>query len=146
MTRPGTSTFLRRWIINTLGVLLAANMVRGIQCDSIVGLLAASLLLGILNAVLKPIMVFFSLPFLLVSMGLFLLIINAMLLYLVGWLVKPFHVASFGAAFWGALIISIVSWLANWFTGGNASPSGIGRRRRPGSSHSQDGQGPIIDV
>ncbi len=146
MTRAGASTFLRRWVINTLGVLLAANMVRGIQCESIIGLLAASLLLGILNAVLKPIMVFFSLPFLLVSMGLFLLVINAMLLYLVGWLVKPFHVASFGAAFWGALIISIVSWLANWFTGGNPPNAGVGRRRRPSSPHPHDGQGPIIDV
>ncbi len=146
MTRRAVSTFLRRWLINTLGVLLAANIVRGIQCDSVPGLLAASLLLGIFNAVLKPIMVLFSLPFLLVSMGLFLLVINATLLYLVGWLVKPFHIASFWAAFWGALIISIVCHLANWFTGSGPSASGTARRRGPGASRPENGQGPIIDV
>jgi putative membrane protein len=146
MISPGATTFLRRWLINTLGVLLAANVVQGIQCDSIPGLLAASLLLGIFNAVLKPILVLFSLPFLLFSLGLFLLVINAILLYLVGWLVKPFHVNGFWAAFWGALIISLVSHLANRLTGQTNIRATVRRGGRGQPPDHDRGQGPVIDV
>ncbi len=138
--------FLQRWSINTLAVLVAANVVRGIRYDNLTGLLVASLLLGILNAFVRPIMLLLSLPLLVLTLGFFTLIINAMLLYLVGWLVRPFHVESFWAAFWGGLVISFISLLANSMLGIGHARIEVkrGRSTRPGRK--DDGGGPIIDV
>src|SRR3954463_15338685 len=112
-----TKTFLQRWVITALGVLVAANVVPGIQYDTALGLFLASLLLGVLNAVIRPVMIILALPLLLFTLGLFILVINAVLLYFVGSLLKSFHVETFGAAFWGALIISIVSLFSNILLG-----------------------------
>jgi putative membrane protein len=136
--------FLQRWLVNTLGVVVAAHVIRGIQYDTAVGLLVASLLLGILNAFLRPLMIVLALPLLIVSLGLFMLVINALLLYFVGWLVKPFHVETFGAAFWGALLISGISMVANWILGPSEIVIRKTDRKPPGPS--QDGGGPVIDV
>jgi len=108
-----------------------------------VDLLIASLLLGILNAVLRPVLMFVALPLLIVTVGLFTLVINAVLLYFVGLLLQPhFHVDSFWSAFWGALIISVVSLVLNTMTGtGNSRVQVRGRRRPPGNGH-----GPVIDI
>src|SRR5579872_1107572 len=73
--------FLKRWIITTVAVLVAASLVPGIHYDSIEGLIIATLLLGFLNAVVRPVLIVLSLPLLLVTLGLFLLVINALLLY-----------------------------------------------------------------
>ena len=142
-------SFLQRWIITTLGVLVAANVVPGIHYDTALGLFLASLLLGVLNAVIRPIMIILALPLLVVTLGLFVLVINAGLLYLVGSLLKTFHVDSFGAAFWGALIISIVSLFSNTLLGTKnpnirITRSGGRPGRRPGPP--TDGGGPVIDV
>jgi putative membrane protein len=138
--------FLQRWVITTLAVLVAANVVKGIHYDSIGGLLAASLLLGILNAFLRPIMLLLSLPLLILTLGLFTLVINALLLYFVGWLVQPFHVESFWAAFWGALVISLISLVVNSMLGiGNARVE-VNRGRKASPKRKDDGEGPIIDV
>jgi putative membrane protein len=146
MSSPSkTTSFLQRWAINTLGVLVAANVVTGIHYDTYVGLFLASLLLGILNAFLRPIMIVLALPLLLFTLGLFILVINAVLLYFVGGLLKPFHVDSFGAAFVGALIISLVSLVVNWLLGTNESRIRVTRTRRP-PSDPPGGSGPIIDV
>ena len=146
---PALKSFLQRWLINTVGVLIAAHIVRGIRYDTILGLLIASLLLGALNAFVRPFLLLLSLPLLIFSLGLFTLVINAFLLYLVGWMVDSFHVATFGSAFWGSLIISVVSLVANSLTG--AGKSRIRYQRQRGSPPSpgkpdDDGQGPIIDV
>ena len=109
--------FLKRWAITTLAVLVAANVVKGISYDHWTGLLVATLLLGFLTAFLRPLLMFLSLPLLILTLGLFTLIINAALLYFVGWLVKTFHVASFGAAFLGGVVISLVSLPLNLITG-----------------------------
>jgi putative membrane protein len=138
-------TFLQRWLVNTLGVVAAAHVVRGIGYDTVPGLIVASLLLGILNAFIRPLMIVLSLPLLIFTLGLFLLVINALLLYFVGWIVGTFHVASFGAAFWGALIVSLVSFVANWVLGTNRVRVQYSRRRRP-PPRPRDGGGPIIDV
>jgi putative membrane protein len=138
------SSFLQRWVITTIAVLAAAHVVDGIRYDSIFGLVVASLLLGILNAFVRPVMLLLSLPLLVFTLGLFTLVINAVLLYLVGQ-IKDFHVDSFGAAFWGALIISLISMVANALLGGNKDP-----RARPGGSPRRPprdtGSGPVIDV
>jgi putative membrane protein len=139
--------FFQRWAITTLGVLVAANVVNGIRYDTKAGLIVASLLLGVLNAFLKPIMLLLSLPLLIFTFGFFALFINAFLLYLVGQVVKSFHVATFGAAFWGGVLISITSLSANLLLGSadgrvvlRRGSQNSGPRRPPG------GNGPVIDV
>jgi putative membrane protein len=127
-----------------LAVLVAAHLVRGISYDSFTGLLIASLVLGVLNAFLRPLLLLLSLPLLLFSLGLFVLVINAFLLYFVGWLVKSFHVASFGAAFWGALVISLVSMLVNSLMGPETGK--VSQRPPPDTKRPDDDGGPVIDV
>ncbi len=140
-----TKAFLQRWVVTTLGVLIASNVVPGIDYDTALGLFLASLLLGVLNAVLRPILIVLALPLLLVTLGLFILVINALLLYFVGSLLKSFHVASFGAAFWGALVISIVSMGANLILGTGEAKVQIRRGRNP-RPPPPGGSGPVIDV
>ena len=117
-------SFLQRWLINTVAVMVAAKIVPGIECDSITGLFTASLLLGIFNALLRPLLWLLSLPLVIVTLGLFTLVINALLLYFVGSLVKSFVVADFRAAFWGALVISLVSMVLNLITGDSRVDNG----------------------
>jgi putative membrane protein len=138
--------FLQSWAINTVAVALAAMILhRHIQYDTNLNLLFASLLLGILNAFVRPILMLIALPLLIFTLGLFTLVINALLLYLVGTLLAPhFTVDSFGFAFLGALIISLVSIALNALTG-NARISV--KRRPPGPpNNSGGGNGPVIDV
>ena len=137
--------FLQRWAITTLSVLVAANVVKGIRYDNVGGLLVASLLLGILNAFLRPVMLLLALPLLILTLGLFTLIINAMLLSLVGSLVRPFHVDSFSAAFWGSLVISIVSLVVNLLLGTNQIKVETRQQKRPPGG-GDGGNGPVIDV
>ena len=133
-----------RWLTNTVAVMVAANLIKGIECKTPSGLLVASLLLGILNALLRPLLVLLSLPLVIFTLGLFTLVINALLLYFVGSLVKSFVVADFWAAFWGALIISFVSLILNTLTGtGGTRVEFRSGKRRSGRG---DGDGPVIDV
>ncbi len=131
-----------------MGVLVAAQIVPGIQFTP-KGLILATLLLGILNAIVRPIMIVVSLPLVLLSFGLFLIVINALLLYWVGHL-KEFHVASFMDAFWGSLIISLISLVLNALMKSDGSRPRQQRRSEPPPppppSRRDDGQGPIIDV
>jgi putative membrane protein len=143
--KPAFREFLQRWLINTLAVLVAAHVVPGIHYTTATGLLVATLLLGVLNTFLRPILMLLSLPLLIFTLGLFMLVINALLLYFVGWLVKSFHVADFWAAFWGALVISLVALFLNSLTGTGSARVEIRReRRRP--PRDGDGGGPVIDV
>jgi putative membrane protein len=137
-------SFLQRWLINAVAVMVAANLVKGIEYQSLGGLLVASLLLGIFNTLLRPLLVLLSLPLVIFTLGLFTLVINALLLYFVGSLVKSFVVANFWAAFWGSLIISFVSLILNTLTGTGGSRIEFRRgKRRPGRG---DDDGPVIDV
>src|SRR5258706_15464316 len=115
---PAMKSFLQRWVINTLAVLVATYMVHGIHYDKALDLFVASLLLGILNAVLRPLLLLLSLPLLILTLGLFMLVINALLMLVVSTLLKPhFYVDGFWPAFWGAFVISVVSLFLNTFTG-----------------------------
>jgi putative membrane protein len=137
--------FLQSWLINTLAVLTAVYVVKGIRYEQPLDLIMASLLLGILNSVLRPLLMLLALPLLIVTLGLFMLVINALLLYFVGNLMRPhFQVDTFRNAFWGALIISIVSVVLNTLTGAGSSRIRIERRRSPPGG--RGGDGPIIDV
>ena len=138
--------FLQRWIVITVAVLITTHIVHGIHYDTWQGLFIATLILGLLNAFLKPVLVFLSLPLVIVTFGLFTVVINAVLLFLVGRL-KDFHVDSFGSALWGAFIISIVSLLLNSLTGTGNSRIQIRRGKAgPPSKKNDDGGGPVIDV
>ncbi len=140
--------FLQSWIINTLAVLVAAMILhKHITYDNQPqNLLIAALLLGILNAFVRPILMLIALPLLIFTLGLFTLVINALLLYLVGALLQPhFQVDTFGYAFIGAIIISVISVALNVLTG-NARVSVQRRPPGPPNDKSDGGNGPVIDV
>jgi putative membrane protein len=138
--------FIRSWVINTLAVLIAVYIVPGIHYGKLLDLLVASLLLGVLNAFLRPILVLMALPLLVFSLGLFLLVINALLLYFVGFLLRGhFYVDSFWAAFWGALIIGFISLILNSLTRRGSSRILFHRGPPPGPDRGGGG-GPVIDV
>src|SRR5437588_3375211 len=114
----GLKRFLQSWLINTLAVLVAVYVVNGIHYEKPLDLCVASLLLGILNAVLRPVILFLALPLLIFTLGLFLLVINSLLLYFVGLMLRPhFFVDDFLFAFLGALIFSIISLIFITLTG-----------------------------
>ena len=114
MNSPIAQLFVR-WLVLALGVMLATKIVPGIACDDGVTLLTVVVLLSFLNAILKPLLVLFTLPFILVTMGLGVVLINALLFLLVGRLVSGFHVDGFWAAFFGSLVVSITNLLVSSF-------------------------------
>jgi putative membrane protein len=147
--QPGTKKILRflgSWIINTAAVALTVIILRDHirYGDKLSNLLIASLVLGILNAFVRPILMLIALPLLIFTLGLFTLVINALLLCLLSVLLPFFHVDGFGYAFLGALIISIISVVLNALTG-NARVT-VQRRRPPPPGNKNDGNGPVIDV
>ncbi len=97
------------WAVLALGVMLATKVVRGITCDDGATLVAVVLLLSLFNAILKPVLLLFTLPFIFLTLGLGVIVINALLFYWVGRLVDGFHVASFWSALGGALIVSFTN-------------------------------------
>lgn len=111
--------FLFRWAITTVSVMVASAFIPGIRYDSVAALLGAALLLGILNAFVRPVLLLLSAPFILVTLGIFIFVINGLMLLLVQSVVGGFHVDSFGSAFWGAVLIGIVSWLLSAFFRGS---------------------------
>jgi putative membrane protein len=144
---PKLKKFIQSWLINTLAVLVAVYIVPGIHLkdNSPLTPFIVSLVLGILNAFIRPIIMLLALPLLIFTLGLFMLVINGLLLYLVGIVLqRHFQVDGFWPAFWGALIISIVSVILNSLTGSGSARLEVRRGGRPpGSGH---GGGPVIDV
>jgi putative membrane protein len=146
--KPGLKRFIQSWLINTLAVLVAVLILRGhIRYENTVDLFAAALLLGTLNACFRPLMMYLALPLLILSLGLFMIVINACLLYLVHWIMGThFEVDSFGWAMLGSVIISVISLPLNILTGlGNARMS-LHRQRHPPRDQDHSGGGPVIDV
>ena len=99
--------------------MVAAGIIGGIRYDSIGSLLGAALLLGILNAFLRPLLLLLTAPLIILTLGIFIFVVNAVMLLIVNQFVHGFHVDSFGSAFWGAILISIVSWLLSAFFRGS---------------------------
>ncbi len=142
-------SFLQRWLINTLAVLIATYMVKGITYGEPLDLVAATLILGILNAFLRPLLLLLSLPLLIFTLGLFTLVINAVLLMVVSALMGTthFHVASFWTAFKGALVIAIASIILNSITGTGDARVKVQKNRPPTPpAGGNSGGGPVIDV
>src|SRR6266536_1902966 len=111
--------FVFRWAVTTIAVMVASSVIRGIRYDTIAALIGASLLLGILNAFVRPFLLIISVPLILLTLGLFILVLNGLLLLLVPHVIVGFHVDSFWSAFWGAIVISLVSWLLSAFFRGS---------------------------
>ena len=111
--------FVFRWAITTVAVMVAASMIKGIRYDSPGALIGAALLLGILNAFLRPILLLLMAPLIILTLGLFIFVVNGLMLLLVNDLVHGFHVDGFGSAFWGAILISLVSWILSAFFRGS---------------------------
>jgi putative membrane protein len=125
-----------------LGVLFAATFVPGIACDGALALIVVTVLLSFFNAVLKPLLVLFTLPFILVTMGLGVVVINAFLFLLVGRIVHGFHVEGFWSALGGSLVVSATNVAAGLFRGRPPRPPRPGPDRpvRP------EGSGDVIDI
>ena len=102
-----------RWVVLALGVVLSTKLVPGIHCDDGQTLIVVVLVLSVFNVVLKPLLLLFTLPFIILSLGLGIWLINALLFFAAGRLVEGFHVAGFGSALFGALIVSVTSMVMN---------------------------------
>ncbi|MCK9519403.1 MAG: phage holin family protein [Dehalococcoidia bacterium] len=112
--------FFVRWAILAVAVWVAASLIDGIHLDGFGSTLLVALILGLLNALLRPVLFWITLPLTVLSLGLFLLILNTAMLGLTAWIAGKFddiHLAidGFWDAFWGALIISLVAWVIGWF-------------------------------
>jgi putative membrane protein len=103
--------FLLRVLVNAVAIYVATVVVSGIRVSSTAALLLAALVLAIINAAVKPVMVILTLPLTIITLGLFLLVLNAVCLWLVTVIVPGVEVSSFGSAFVAALVMTVVSWL-----------------------------------
>jgi putative membrane protein len=111
----GMKEFLIRWFVTTLSVLGATWLIPGLSCDSNGALLGAALLLGIINALVRPVLLLLSLPFIIVTMGFFILVINALLILFVSKVIPGFHVAGFWTALFAGIVIGLISWILSSF-------------------------------
>jgi putative membrane protein len=109
--------FVLRLLISALGLWLASSIVPGVYVAGVGTLLVAALLLGVVNAVVRPILFILTLPITVLTLGLFLLVINAGMLGLVALLLPGFTVTGFFPALGGSIVVSAVSWFASWFIG-----------------------------
>ena len=112
--------FFLRFLISALGLALAAAVVPGMEIAGLGTLLVAALLLGLVNAFVRPILLVLTFPITLLSLGLFLLVINAAMLALVAALLEGFALRGFVSALLGAIAVGLTSWVASWYVG----PSG----------------------
>ncbi len=110
--------FIIRVLAVAAGLWVASKLFRGITIDDGMTLLWAALFLGIVNAIVRPVLIILTLPLTILTLGLFLLIINAAMLSLTAWFFDGMHIAGFWSAFFGAIVVAIVSWIVTWFIGG----------------------------
>ena len=122
--------FILRLFIVALGLWLASEWVPGIEVKGAWTLLGAALMLGIVNAIVRPLLVILTLPITVLTLGLFLLVINAAMLGLVAWLFDNFTIADFGSAMLGSIVVSLTGWVASYFIGPRGRIEIIVVRRR----------------
>jgi putative membrane protein len=140
-----------RWLVLALGVTLAEKIVPGINCQDCLTLFVVVVLLSFFNAVLRPILVLFTLPFIVLTMGLGLVVLNALVFMLVGSLVRGFTVEGFWSAVGGALIVGVTNLLMTVLMhqppgGGGRGPGQGGGGRSPEPRELPKGKGDVIDV
>ena len=126
--------FLLHWAITAFGLWVASHVFKGLRFDRGSTLLVAALLLGLANAVVRPLLVMLTLPLTLLTFGLFLLVINALVLMLVAKLVRGFHLDGFWTAFWASLFMSLLSLVLGAFVLGGTPEFTIETRPAPGQT------------
>ena len=100
------------WIIITIAILLAAYLIPGIRVDSLGSAIIGAAILGLLNALIKPVLIILTFPITLLTLGLFIFVINALLFWLAGSMIRGFSVRSFGPALLGSLVVTIITFIA----------------------------------
>jgi len=100
-----------QWLLNAIALMLLPELIDGLRVDSYTAALVTALLLGLINALIRPVLILITLPITLLSLGLFTLVINALLFWAVASLVGGVHVEDFWTAFWSALLYSLLTWL-----------------------------------
>ena len=127
--------FALRTLLCALGLWLAARLLPSMHFDSGFVLLAAALLLGVVNAVVRPVAVVLTLPITVLTLGLFLWVVNAAMLGLVAWLLQGFSLGGFGSALLASLVVGLTGWVGSWWIGPRGGievmviESGSGSRR-----------------
>ena len=102
-----------RWLISAVSLLIVAYIVPGFHIDSLWAALMVAFILGLVNAVIRPIILLLTLPLTILSLGFFILVVNALMLLIASSIVKGFVISSFGAALWGAIVLWLVSLAMN---------------------------------
>lgn len=118
--------FLLRAVIAAFGLWLATYWIDGFRIDDSSTLLIAAVLLGVVNAIVRPIAVVLTFPITIFTLGLFLLVVNAGMVGLVAWMLPGFHIDGFWTALLGTLVVGLTGWIGSWFIGGK----GMERMRR----------------
>lgn len=119
---------LLRWALNAVALLLVPEIVSGLRVDSYLAALISAMLLGLANALIRPLLILITLPITLLSLGLFTLVLNGLLFWAVSGLVAGVHIDGFGSAFWSALVYSLLTALVNVALGDDSGSRGAGRR------------------
>jgi putative membrane protein len=101
--------------INALALLVVTSIFQGIRFDNNRAMIAAAVVLALVNTWLRPLVIILTLPINILTLGLFTFVINALMLELVSWLIPAFHIDTFWTAIGGAVVITIISFLLNWF-------------------------------
>ncbi len=109
---------LLRWLLSALSLLIVARLVPGFEITSLWAALIVALVLGLLNALVRPVLLLLTLPVTVLTLGIFIFVINALLLIFTANIIEGFSIASFSAAFWGAVVLWLVGMAINSFLGG----------------------------
>lgn len=120
--------FVLRTLICMLGLYLASTLVDGVSISGLGSFMIAAVLLGLVNAIVRPILLVLTLPFTIVTLGLFIFVVNAAMFGLVAAFISHFHVAGFWPAVFGSIIVSITSTIASWYIGPNGKIEVVVRR------------------
>lgn len=112
--------FLARLFITGLGLLLADALLHGVRFDGALSLWLAAFLLGLVNAFIRPLVILVTLPLTLLTLGLFLFVVNGLMVLLVAWLMPSFHIAGIWSAILTSVIVGLTGWIANGFVGERA--------------------------
>ena len=109
--------FILRAVIAAFGLWMATLWIDGVRIDTPTTLLLAAALLGVVNAFVRPIAIVLTFPITIVTLGLFLLVVNAGMVALVAWMLPGFHLAGFGSALLTAVLVGVTGWVGSWFIG-----------------------------
>jgi len=109
--RRNEMKLILRWILNAVALMLIPELVSSVKVDSYTAALISAVLLGFVNAIIRPLLILITLPITILTLGLFTLVINALMFWAVSGLVQGFVVPDFWTAFWGALLYSVLTWM-----------------------------------